>query len=492
MRVGFEFIFDESPLMIEVAWRLKKEYGVEVIGVSCGNRWKHLLKKKRFKLVNLGEYLAQNWEGYKFSKATLSELEGKYGEVHNIWWFIDVDRFINNVNRKKFSSKGEKLKLLCLHFKFWEEFYSRYHPDYFYTTGIHCLALLTSIAVAQHQQVKFRSFTSARFPQPRFLFVSNYLDEWEEANNFFGKILNLKVSDQELKEAYDFLNMFLTTPSKPFYVTTKKSFDFYFYLVREFFRRLKWKYVDGWGKDRFEYFTPPLLSRTRQEIEARIKKVILYKFYFNQYAYKTPPPGMDYLFCTLQVQPEEATDLWGMYHSNQIAFIENIAKSLPLNVKLLVKEHIPAVGWREGIKKFYEKINRISNVELVHPLADTYEFIKKAKAVVVNSGTVGWEALLFKKPVIIFGEAFYNHSGLTYRVENFRDFRNTLKIILHKERIFPDNYEDILTKFIYSLLKNTFPGEYAPYYCGEERILSEENINKILIGILRDIKILRD
>jgi len=43
MLVGFEFIWDETPLLVEVAKKLN-ERGTEIVGVTLGNRWCSLLR----------------------------------------------------------------------------------------------------------------------------------------------------------------------------------------------------------------------------------------------------------------------------------------------------------------------------------------------------------------------------------------------------------------------------------------------------------------
>ncbi len=57
---------------------------------------------------------------------------------------------------------------------------------------------------------------------------------------------------------------------------------------------------------------------------------------------------------------------------------------------------------------FYEAIRAIPAARLLGPDEDTWTLIRDASVVSVITGTVGWEALMFDKPVVTFGDIFFN------------------------------------------------------------------------------------
>jgi hypothetical protein len=79
---------------------------------------------------------------------------------------------------------------------------------------------------------------------------------------------------------------------------------------------------------------------------------------------------------------------------------------MPLHFKLYVKEHPIMVGYRTH--RYYRELKKIPNVKLMNPSTSSFDLIKNAKLIATITGTVGWEALIFKKPVITFGDIFYN------------------------------------------------------------------------------------
>ena len=135
--------------------------------------------------------------------------------------------------------------------------------------------------------------------------------------------------------------------------------------------------------------------------------------FLNQYNkiakyYKSPE---NYVVLFLHYQPERTTLPEGGIYVQQWLAIRAISAALPEGWYLVVKEH-PSMFTNNFSKKvrdhlFYESINSLANV-LLSPLDITsFELIDKSKAVATVTGTVGIEALIRNKPVIVFGAAQY-------------------------------------------------------------------------------------
>lgn len=114
-----------------------------------------------------------------------------------------------------------------------------------------------------------------------------------------------------------------------------------------------------------------------------------------------------FVFFPLHFEPEISLSLLAPFFTDQISIIKLIARSLPVGYMLYVKEHPAMVVYRP--RSYYKEIKKIPNVRLIDPAVTGYELIFKAKLVATITGTAGWEAILFKKPVITFGEVFYNN-----------------------------------------------------------------------------------
>jgi len=90
--------------------------------------------------------------------------------------------------------------------------------------------------------------------------------------------------------------------------------------------------------------------------------------------------------------------------------------------ELIVKPHPQQLG---SLPR--EAINAIAqHAELIHPDVNSHDVIKNAAAVVTLDNTVGYEALLYGKPVITLGDAFYDGTGYTHDVRDLSQLEERL------------------------------------------------------------------
>jgi hypothetical protein len=110
-----------------------------------------------------------------------------------------------------------------------------------------------------------------------------------------------------------------------------------------------------------------------------------------------------YVFFGLHMQPESSIDVFAHFFSNQVRVIELISRSLPPTHTLLVKLHKSDVP--NYSREHLARLSRFPGVRLVSPYADTHQLIKSADLVFAIQGTIGLEAALLGRPVIMFAES---------------------------------------------------------------------------------------
>lgn len=115
------------------------------------------------------------------------------------------------------------------------------------------------------------------------------------------------------------------------------------------------------------------------------------------------PPAMPYVLFGLHMQPESSIDVWAPFFSNQMWVIELLARSIPPTHKLLVKIHKSDIS--SYPRALLDRMRSFPGVELVRPFADSRQFIENADLVVAIQGTMGLEAALLGRPVIMLGES---------------------------------------------------------------------------------------
>jgi capsule polysaccharide modification protein KpsS len=149
------------------------------------------------------------------------------------------------------------------------------------------------------------------------------------------------------------------------------------------------------------HYTGTLYPYYNKFVRQPAQKKINDFFLRSKYVRKDTLPKMHYAFYPLHKEPEVTLLVYSRPYLNQIEVVRNFARSLPVDMKLLVKEHPACVGYRP--RSYYRKLLEIPNVVLSPPEFDSRSLVNHAKLVCIISGSIGLEALMLKKPVIHFG-----------------------------------------------------------------------------------------
>jgi hypothetical protein len=146
----------------------------------------------------------------------------------------------------------------------------------------------------------------------------------------------------------------------------------------------------------------------------------------------------DFALFPLNTEPEVALLAYGRPYRNQIETVRNLAAALPVGWKLVVKEHPNSFGYRTH--GYYKKLKQIPNVLIASPQSDTAILTEHSRLVGLVYGTIGLEAIIKRKPVVVFSEAPYGVFGPTmvcFNRDPWRlghDIRDLLDNYAHDER----------------------------------------------------------
>ena len=143
---------------------------------------------------------------------------------------------------------------------------------------------------------------------------------------------------------------------------------------------------------------------------------------------------------------ERSLLLGAPYYVNQTEVIRNVAKSLPIDYKLYVKEHPGNVlrSWRS--KEEYEQIMEIPNVVLFHPDFSKEELYKKCTMVFSIAGTAGFEASCYGKPAITLVDVNYSILPSVKVLRNFDELPGLFNE-LSNLKVNPTHVDQFLTLF---------------------------------------------
>ncbi|MEX2526769.1 MAG: hypothetical protein WEA09_03965 [Gemmatimonadota bacterium] len=133
-----------------------------------------------------------------------------------------------------------------------------------------------------------------------------------------------------------------------------------------------------------------------------------------------------FLFMPLNSEPEIALSVYSRFTLNQIEVIRNVAQSLPLGWRLVLKEHPRSHGRRSD--GYYHRVLEIPNVYFVPVETRPAELFAEARCTLVISSFMGFESVLAGKPCLVLGRTLYSDlpAPLVQEVRAFEDLPNLI------------------------------------------------------------------
>ncbi len=330
-------------------------------------------------------------------------------------------------------------------FRVVEDAFERFEPSFLFSEDVGCLMSYVHYAVAKGLGVPFWRIGSARMKGLLSVYSAGP-QEWNLTKDKLAEIRERGLSVEERERAASFVNGFRERPERPTGMRTRDRLP-----VANLgdIERLA-QYSQRFRTDRNNpTLTSPANALRQRALRLARNRASKALDYFDR-----PVAGEQYVLYPIHLQPEASTLVQAPFYLDQAALIEDISKSLPVGCRLYVKEHVSNRGRRP--LAFYKRLRETFGVRLLGPDEDTWTLIRDAAAVAVITGTVGWEGLLFGKPVVTFGNVFYNECSLTQQAglvpkdEWHRVFR---KAIFEHE-----HDEERLIEFVAAIQATSRPG----------------------------------
>jgi len=281
--------------------------------------------------------------------------------------------------------------------------------------NIECVLLTREIYVWQllldsalHRQIPCMSWNTCRQVGPR-VFGRTSKGRQLGMSEAFEALLSGDHSydEADLKAADVYYDSFVCSPAAEACNDVKK---------RSLFRNLKGLVSSGYDsiKRSFKLYKNNEFDRVSGRLDSPYlslarwpyKAVNMYALCSTDFLNQNPDLGRKYLYVPLHVKPEVADMFFGKDYAHHEAYIADLAKRIPSDCVLYVKDHPAMVGRRP--MSFYNNVKKLYNVEFLGPYVSNYELIKHAQATVTVTGTAGWEAYLLNRPVVALGDCIYN------------------------------------------------------------------------------------
>lgn len=371
----------------------RKENGLDVLGFSIYDFSSY------YAIHQTDHKILENYSEFNLNSALLSDFER--AEVYDIWGDnVGIDFY-------------ERLKSALL--SYFEEIFARHKINVVLYENVSNTFSYFALFVAQKNKARYCGIGGSRLPG-RFTITSDPLVDDEAAKNFNAIHAGRLVPTPEIRSwATEYIAKIETVVPDYMKINGLDRVG----LVKRYLRRDRLRKVVSLLRHAFDTRTGafqignPL--RTHFNLFSRNVRR-RFKIGRIERLYQEPVNGERFLLYPMHFHPESSTSISAGTYLDEYEVIRNIAFNLPEGVRLYVKDHISAWGYPS--LDFYQRVGRLPNVRLLGPNAPTKQLIKASVGVITLTSTVGYEALLLKTRVYLYGRVFYDfHKGVT-RVEN--------------------------------------------------------------------------
>ena len=196
-----------------------------------------------------------------------------------------------------------------------------------------------------------------------------------------------------------------------------------------------------------------------------------------------------YIYFPLHYQPECNTRPMAKYFADQILIAKILSASIPSDWVIYVKEHLPQWDYHNAqphlfrYHGYYQELANLKNVKLVPIKTLSFDLIAKSQLVATASGTVGWEALVKNKPVLIFGYPWYMYCDGVFQIKDVKTCKEALEKIINGSGI---DQQKILN-YLIALEKTSVTGNIMPYMQRNSDLPVEKSVKNAVDAIYKEM-----
>lgn len=403
----------------EIARHLYHQYGIkEFCGYVQVRQSFNFLKEQtapEFSGLLLDEEIHNRYKTEKIDWNFMKKLETEFG-LPNLWPYVELDRVVRSsqliraypYDQPRYSHE-DMIKIVQVKAKAIIKFLDEEKPDAIVFSVIGSIGSLLLYEMAKKRNIKTLVVMTSRLGV-KYILSESYLN-FSFAKDIFKKLRAESLSlPEEEAQAKKFLNEFRLKPAPftkvdlPNIQPINRLRQFRFLFPANFIKSFSWRLrmtirylLDSYRSD-YSNINP--FFEAWDNFKKKIRVLIGYNDLYDKIE-----TDENFAFFPLHFEPEVATLLYAPFYKDQIWLIKQIARSLPINLKLYIKEHPSMVGYRT--RAFYKELKKIPNLKLIHPSYESLPLISQAKLILTITGTAGWEAIKLNRPVIVFGEVFY-------------------------------------------------------------------------------------
>lgn len=355
---------------------------------------------------------------YRISNTNaLNKFEEKY-EL-NLWRNLINERiFYRFFHFHKFS-RIEMLSLAEQQLTFFEKILDETNPDF----------LITEAPVLFHSEMlyqmsKKRNVKCLLLSMPK-LGGKTLISEIAYKIDYVDNLENLPYTTRSAEDIHNYLKK--TTPRKVFEKYFKNLSDSKIQMILALIQYLTSS--NAHEKTHYTYYGRTKFTVLSFTLNLLFKKK-LREFFMAKNLLKDIQITESYVYFPMSVDMERNVLIDTPFYTNQIEIIRAIAKSLPVNYRLIVKENPGQIAREWRPLSDYKEIMSIPNVSLVHPAVNGLDLIKNSSLVISLAGSSPLEAAFHQKPSIVFGNVIYSLIPSIVKATNIEELPNLIRKML--------------------------------------------------------------
>ncbi len=424
---------------------LKERYEVnEFCGyVNVRSSYDFLCSQKEISYTKLllEEDVYDSYKNETVDVAYLDWLEKEYG-LPNLWPYLKMDRVLSSslllrsypYDEPLFGHE-DQLKILQATARAIIKFLDEEKPDFIFFSVVSNLSSMLLYHIAKKRGIQTLVLYVLRLGK-RYAMSDGY-DTFFDLESTWQRLLagsDALKDREEMARATTWLHDYQNHPTVYMarsaaagnYLNplAKRWAQFQFLKPRNMLHSLSWLWLSfsSYFKNphRNDYLTIKPWHEIIDKIKIKYRSLIGTKGLFER-----PVAGEVFAFFALHVEPEAYPMLVAPFYIDQLWLVKQTARSLPVNAKLYVKDHPAMVANRP--RSFYKELAKIPNVRVIDPFISSFNLIQESFLTFTITGTAAWEAILLKKPVIIFGDVFFSKLTMVKVCRNITDLPDLIK-----------------------------------------------------------------
>lgn len=365
--------------------------------------------------------------------AVLERFEQRYGDR-----LLPLTRYVMSERFFVRRDGDWQLDQLARHLLVFEELLDHVQPELMITQGMDVMPGWIAHDLAAVRGCEPVALVSAPLPAGRLLRMRRH-DELVNARRLYNELRERELTDEELDGAHLLQGILRGEGTKPDYLPRGRDW-------REFARRLLsgrilahhvsfslWQWRERLAGNYFVQ-RDQFVHRAGQPFRAARTRLA------DSHWLSDPLPARPYVFYPLHMEPEAALSVHGSYFENQLENIRNLARSVPAGWDVVVKDHPVMRGLRP--LRYLRALQRIPKVRVLKLSTPSNRVVSGARVVATVSSSAGLEAALLGRPVLVFGDAGWDHAPTARKVGVLSDLPALLRELADAE--LDPNHPDVL------------------------------------------------